>query len=44
MSQPTRREFLGQAVAGVTLAALADDVLASQQAASATGVMRVSSS
>ena len=37
-SGSTRREFLTQAVAGVTLAALADDVLASQQPASATGV------
>jgi aryl-alcohol dehydrogenase-like predicted oxidoreductase len=38
MSLPTRREFLTQTVAGVTLAALADDVLASQQPASRTGL------
>ncbi len=37
-SASTRREFLTQAVAGVTLAALADDILASQQPASATGL------
>ena len=34
----TRREFLKQAAAGVTMAALAQDVLASQSAASATGM------
>jgi aryl-alcohol dehydrogenase-like predicted oxidoreductase len=34
----TRREFLTHAIAGVTLAALAEDILASQQPASATGL------
>ena len=34
----TRREFLKHAAAGVTMAALAQDVLASQSAASATGL------
>ena len=34
----TRREFLAQAAAGVTLAALAQDVLATQSTASATGL------
>ena len=34
----TRREFLKQAAAGVTMAALAQDVLASQSPASATGM------
>lgn len=34
----TRREFLKQAAAGVTMAALAQDVLASQSTASATGL------
>ena len=34
----SRREFLKQAAAGVTLAALAQDVLAGQSAASATGM------
>jgi uncharacterized protein len=34
----SRREFLKQAAAGVTLAALAQDVLAGQSAASATGL------
>jgi aryl-alcohol dehydrogenase-like predicted oxidoreductase len=37
-SASTRREFLTQTAAAVTLAALADDVLASQQPASATGL------
>lgn len=37
-SASTRREFLTQAVAGVTLAALADDILARQQPATATGL------
>ena len=37
-SASTRREFLTHAVAGVTLAALADDILASQQPAAATGL------
>ena len=34
----SRREFLTHAIAGVTLAALAEDVLASQQPASTTGL------
>ena len=34
----TRREFLKQAAAGVTIATLAQDVLASQRPASATGL------
>ncbi len=37
-SNHSRREFLTHAVAGVTLAALADDVLASQQPAGTTGL------
>jgi len=37
-SNHSRREFLTHAVAGVTLAALADDVFASQQPAGATGL------
>ncbi len=38
MNQPTRREFLSQAVAGVTLASLAAEVLATQQPAASTGL------
>jgi uncharacterized protein len=39
MTHPTtRREFISEVVAGAAIAALADDVLASQQPASATGL------
>ncbi len=38
MEKTTRRDFIKQAAAGATLAALADDVLAQTSAASATGL------
>ena len=39
MTRPTtRRQFISEVVAGAAIAALADDVLSSQQPASATGL------